>query len=267
MSLQKYLLLFIICGIYTLTFTGQHVTELIWKKTENQWIWKSAYVGYITNVLYASTHRYHCSADFSICLSQTTKIIPDSSSSLLPQLSIKLALCGHCGTRLWKWVWCRCFSWLTKQLHLQLRLQRPKVLYYWSCQILTCLIIFTIFLFMRKRKFSHDSEQLYTLTAFIGTERVRGSQELLIKMIINECEHIYKSRCFGRGQSMICLCNTYWTIQPPAARKNFVFAKWVLVVPRGCWLLLSEITSIEGTVSKTSWCLNCSASCLFTNTH
>lgn len=120
MSLQKYLLLFIICGIYTLTFTGQHVTELIWKKTENQWIWKSAYVGYITNVLYASTHRYHCSADFSICLSQTTKIIPDSSSSLLPQLSIKLSLCGHCGTRLWKWVWCRCFSWLTKQLHLQL---------------------------------------------------------------------------------------------------------------------------------------------------
>lgn len=111
---------------------------------------------------------------------------------------------------------------------------------------------------MRKRKFSHDSEQFYTLTAFIGTERVRGSQELLIKMIINECEHIYKSRCFGRGQSMICLCNTYWTIQPPAARKNFVFAKWVLVVPRGCWLLLSEITSIEGTVSKTSWCLNCS---------
>lgn len=257
MSLQKYLLLFIICGIYTLTFTGQHVTELIWKKTENQWIWKSAYVGYITNVLYASTHRYHCSADFSICLSQTTKIIPDSSSSLLPQLSIKLALCGHCGTRLWKWVWCRCFSWLTKQLHLQL----TKVA---EAQSAVLLILSDTDM---PHYLPHDSEQFYTLTAFIGTERVRGSQELLIKMIINECEHIYKSRCFGRGQSMICLCNTYWTIQPPAARKNFVFAKWVLVVPRGCWLLLSEITSIEGTVSKTSWCLNCSASCLFTNTH
>lgn len=80
---------------------------------------------------------------------------------------------------------------------------------------------------MRKRKFSHDSEQFYTLTAFIGTERVRGSQELLIKMIINFIK-----------VDVLAEVRAYYAYVIRIGQYNHQLQGKILYLPNGClWFL------------------------------